>query len=52
MNLNYSLPQWNRMHLHPSSPRRRPKPLRTRLGTLVAHSERGEDPHLGYEYAC
>jgi hypothetical protein len=52
MQSEYSIPQRNRLHFHPSSPRRRPKPLRTRLGALVSHPERGEDPHLCHEHAC
>lgn len=47
----YSLPNRPRLHLHPARPRRRPQPLRDRLGALVAHPVRREDPDQRDEHA-
>ncbi len=40
-----------RLHLHPARPRRRPAPLRNRLGALVAYPICGEDSDQRDEYA-
>ena len=46
-----SLPLRPRLHLHPPSPGRRPKPLRARHRALVPHPVRREDPHQRNEHA-
>lgn len=46
-----SIPIRSSVYLHPAPTRRRPKPLRARLGALVAHPVRGEDSDFRHEHA-
>lgn len=50
-NMKSSLSQRHSLHIDPPSTRRRPKRLRTRIRTLVAHSECREDLDQCHEYA-
>lgn len=50
-NCAISLPQWNSVYIDPSPTRRRPKPLRARLGAMVTDPKCRENPHIGDEYA-
>ena len=46
-----SLPRWQRVHLHPAHPWRRPANVRASLGTMESRPERGEGASQRHFYA-